>query len=264
MWYDGGMNKIVIILVVVGLLVGGGWYFSIREPTRETGEISSFEECKKAGFLVIETYPEQCETPDGIVFEKERGSFLGDRPETIERTKITIRDKERINNLHNINATVALYANLGGDLSLCSSSVLYVSIPSNIDLSSCIPPSGFDRYGQVDRQNLQNIDGSGWIPLDIASIPGGAPLDELFIDEINTIKEGESSSCPDNNLDTTKRDFYYAFACNPEAKTWEITGALEYPWEYEAGLVSEIEEDGGNQPSRYELGTDLTLISENY
>ena len=49
---------------------------------RETG-IKSFEECAAAGYPIMETYPEQCRTPDGRVFVRElqadgsRGTILG-------------------------------------------------------------------------------------------------------------------------------------------------------------------------------------------
>jgi Immunoglobulin-like domain of bacterial spore germination len=40
----------------------------ILSSCSRTVEVSSFEECKNAGYNVYETYPMQCRTPDGLVF----------------------------------------------------------------------------------------------------------------------------------------------------------------------------------------------------
>lgn len=55
---------VVVILAIagIGLLV----YQTIFIPTEE--KITSFEECAKAGYPVLESYPRQCETPDGKIF----------------------------------------------------------------------------------------------------------------------------------------------------------------------------------------------------
>ncbi len=65
-----GVLSIVILVVVLiagGLLIGGG---------DEDVEISSFEECAAAGYPVMESYPEQCRTPDGRSFVNEVESIV--------------------------------------------------------------------------------------------------------------------------------------------------------------------------------------------
>jgi hypothetical protein len=65
-----------IILLFAGTLIFGGaigFYLGYDlgfERAEEVG-ISSFEECRDAGNPVMETYPEQCTTEDGMHFVRE-------------------------------------------------------------------------------------------------------------------------------------------------------------------------------------------------
>ena len=64
------MKKILIILLVVTLIVGIGAavYFFFPNPLRKTSELTSFEDCQAAGYLVVETKPRECHTKIGQVF----------------------------------------------------------------------------------------------------------------------------------------------------------------------------------------------------
>lgn len=60
-------TRIIIVIGVVIFIAIAGYFIStqrafIQEPTME---VSSFEECAKAGYPVGESYPRQCWTPDG-------------------------------------------------------------------------------------------------------------------------------------------------------------------------------------------------------
>lgn len=57
----------VVLVIVGGLLVA----LSANREQQELLSISDFEECVAAGFPVMETFPEQCRTPDGRTFVKE-------------------------------------------------------------------------------------------------------------------------------------------------------------------------------------------------
>ncbi len=61
------MKNILLIVVIIGIIVLTGWLYFL--PSEE--EITSFEECVEAGYLVIDSYPEQCKTPDGKRFVRE-------------------------------------------------------------------------------------------------------------------------------------------------------------------------------------------------
>ena len=54
---------VVVILAIVLI-------FSLYKSTKENAvkNIADFESCAKAGFPIMESYPEQCRTPDGRTF----------------------------------------------------------------------------------------------------------------------------------------------------------------------------------------------------
>ena len=68
------MIKGVLILFVSTLVFGIviGYFFGYDQgAARATrAQVSSFEECKAAGYLIMEKYPEECLTPDGRSFTR--------------------------------------------------------------------------------------------------------------------------------------------------------------------------------------------------
>ncbi len=64
----GNMKKVLIIgillLFVVSLAMIG---FALTRKS-QSSEITTFEECAKAGYPILESYPRQCNTPDGRTF----------------------------------------------------------------------------------------------------------------------------------------------------------------------------------------------------
>ena len=54
----------IIIIVIISAVVAS------RNNTNQRRGINSFEECVAAGFPIMESYPEQCMTPDGRSFTR--------------------------------------------------------------------------------------------------------------------------------------------------------------------------------------------------
>ncbi len=78
------MNKQIIPIIIIAILAASiGAYFVLQKPTppKPSQEITSFEECAKAGYPILETYPRQCKTPDGRTFTDDviAGSRCGDK-----------------------------------------------------------------------------------------------------------------------------------------------------------------------------------------
>jgi len=108
----------------------------------------------------------------------------------------------------------------------------------------------------VTPDTTREVDGNGWIPVNIASIPVGAPLSVLPIDPTN---------------DGT---YFYSYACDNTAKTLELNAKMESS-RYRCGGTDDKERtDGGNKPATaatacngtqpsqdevYEIGTDSGL-----
>jgi hypothetical protein len=63
------VNKSVLVLfgfvLIIGAIIAWVIYSQTPSPT-----ITSFEECVAAGYPVLESYPEQCATPDGTTFTR--------------------------------------------------------------------------------------------------------------------------------------------------------------------------------------------------
>lgn len=63
-------------LAIILILLGAGYYYSLSRgenqiKEEQIREVNSFEECAEAGYPIMESYPEQCRTPDGRNFTKQ-------------------------------------------------------------------------------------------------------------------------------------------------------------------------------------------------
>jgi hypothetical protein len=68
------MKNIIIVILVIIVVGGVIWLLSTRTPEESTPpeeEITSFEECVIAGYTILESYPRQCQTPEGETFIEE-------------------------------------------------------------------------------------------------------------------------------------------------------------------------------------------------
>lgn len=64
------MKKLILIAVAL-LIILAGFYFYYDNKSTTALSVSSFEDCAKAGYPIMESYPEQCRTPDGRTFVRE-------------------------------------------------------------------------------------------------------------------------------------------------------------------------------------------------
>ncbi len=62
------MKKNSIILLVVVILLLAWAAFVYKKQNHVVVVINSYEDCVKAGYPVMESYPEQCKTPDGRTY----------------------------------------------------------------------------------------------------------------------------------------------------------------------------------------------------
>jgi len=63
---------LIVIAVVLTILAGFVLSLSANEKREKILDITNFDECKSAGYPIMESYPEQCRTPDGRLFVNER------------------------------------------------------------------------------------------------------------------------------------------------------------------------------------------------
>jgi hypothetical protein len=125
---------------------------------------------------------------------------------------------------------------------------VYISLPSDdpdcADLLTDLPllPPWLS-YACVPESDLQNIDGTGWIPVDF-NISTGAPLSQLPID-------------PGNNSETLE---YYSLSSNDEG--WELNALFGSEAFASGGNKDVAGKDGGDTTSLFERGNILTLAPD--
>jgi|GEM_PF-1113712 prepilin-type N-terminal cleavage/methylation domain-containing protein len=152
------------------------------------------------------------------------------------------RDTTRMADIQAINRVVSMYQT-DGNTSFGSLNTIYISLPdSNANCSSYALPTlpGGWSYACSPAASYRNVDGTGWIPLDLSSSSYGTPLRQLPIDPINTVSG----------------KLYYSYYAGDG---WELNSAVEATNSAAAGVNDAVSVDGGDDPTRLEVGTNLAL-----
>jgi prepilin-type N-terminal cleavage/methylation domain-containing protein len=150
------------------------------------------------------------------------------------------RDATRVSDLQTVNKALALYE-ADGNMDFGVANTIYVSLPdTQADCSShTLPPlPGGWSYACKPEATYQDIDGNGWIPVDLTSISAGSPLAVLPVDPINSV-DGEQ---------------YYTYV----AGSWVLTGTLESRKQ----IATVGHSDGGTDLGRIEVGSHLSKWAE--
>jgi prepilin-type N-terminal cleavage/methylation domain-containing protein len=164
------------------------------------------------------------------------------------------RDANRLSDMASLNSAISIYS-AQNSASLGSSSITYVSIPDPLATSSIgdqcqglglasLP--GVYSYHCPASSTYRNVNGTGWMPLNLAGLPGGSPLGQLPIDPLNT---------------SSSRN-YYTYTTN--GSQFEVTANMESLKYKLGGSDDKIGSDGGTLASVYERGTLLGLEPLDY
>ena len=70
------MKILIFILVLIIVFVVVFLVLNRRTVEAPTTSVNSFEECEKAGFAILESYPRQCRTDDGKIFTEDIGNEI--------------------------------------------------------------------------------------------------------------------------------------------------------------------------------------------
>jgi prepilin-type N-terminal cleavage/methylation domain-containing protein len=152
------------------------------------------------------------------------------------------RDSVRLNDVKTIDGMVSAYQQAVGG-SLGTPGVTYVSIPDPTATSSAgtdctgdgAPFTGGGAFHCAATSNLRKVDGTGWIPVNLAAAPDGLSIGALPIDPVNT----------------TSSNQYYLY--QTDGTTYEIK-ALPESQTYTAATST----------APFTRGTNLTLIFGTY
>ncbi|MCL5017299.1 MAG: prepilin-type N-terminal cleavage/methylation domain-containing protein [Patescibacteria group bacterium] len=156
------------------------------------------------------------------------------------------RDSNRMTEIQSINQALLMYQAFGGDTNnMGTHGTVYISIPStNTDCGYSegnplgLPSlSGGYLYHCSDFTHYRNIDGTGWIPVDLTSVQSSAGT--LF------------SSYPIDPINTVPGGLYYTYIPG----SWALSATMES----DKYLAANAANDGGSSATRFELGNNLAL-----
>jgi len=151
------------------------------------------------------------------------------------------RDGNRLAEINQINKALLIFQSFGGDsTNMGTHTKVYVSLPSSqADCSDLGLPAlgGGYTYACAPSATYRNINGTGWIPVDLTSIQSqaGTLFSSLPIDPINTVAKG----------------YYYTYIPG----SWALSATMESTKYIDANAVT----DGGQNATRFEVGNELTL-----
>lgn len=157
------------------------------------------------------------------------------------------RDSNRISDMDTVNRALSLFQvdNPGASFGTASTTYISVGDPGgsascgNVGISTSTLPSGWS-YGCAPTSTYTKNNGTGWIPVNLASISSGSPLSNLPKDPVNT----------------TSTNNYYTYVGT--GTNWALSALLES----QKYLSQTAAQDGGYDPGRYEKGNSLALVAQ--
>jgi len=159
------------------------------------------------------------------------------------------RDSQRISDLQTVNSALSLYVTTVSSPKLsytgsgCGTYTFGYTAASSAMGAACINAAS----GAASTTASRNINGTGWLPVDISGIPGGAPMAAYPVDPTNA----------SGTLATSTNNLIYFYRCDQTNLTWEINSIFESTkYNTTDGVPNE---DGGTCAQVYEVGTDPGL-----
>ncbi len=150
------------------------------------------------------------------------------------------RDSQRVYDMSTFRKAITLYITDVGSPSIGSVNTCYGSSIATPGASGCGGRMTANTVVTTTAALAASTTGAGWIPINFASLSIGAPIGSLPLD-------------PTNNA-----TYFYSYATNASIQ-FEINANMEST-RYSASGTNDMESnDGGNNATVYELGTNLTL-----
>lgn len=190
--------------------------------------------------------------------------FVLNPAETLRKS----RDSQRIADLATVKSALGLYLtlnltprldNTAGNITCrngTGTKTLYYSYPSDspgADITDIILDGvNFTANGQVLNASNANVNGTGWLPVDLAGLAGGSPISHMPVDPTNTVSTAGLAAM-------TTSELVYRYACDATDLTFEVDARLEST-AFTTDPDNRHIKDGGNNSNVYEVGTKLSII----
>lgn len=150
------------------------------------------------------------------------------------------RDGKRIADIDMLNIGIAEVSSAGVSLGGASTTV-YVSLVDTV--ATCanlgLPPlpTGYQYHCVTTAGNVYKVDGNGWIPINFASTPGGSSVTLLPTDPVNNAT------------------YFYTYI---PGGSFALAATLESSKYLKQSAMA----DGGTNPAKIEMGSDLKLLAK--
>jgi fibronectin type 3 domain-containing protein/type II secretory pathway pseudopilin PulG len=165
------------------------------------------------------------------------------------------RDSQRMNDLQALSSAIQHYIISTSDIDLDGpyqnrgldepSSTIFISVPSDKESLPTTFVVGTSTFivNSVNSNNLKNIDGTGWLPINFQSLEVKA-INVLPIDPINSYAS----------------KYFYSYVFHRGMRSFELNANLECNRYKKGGVEDKTSTDGGDDPDVYEVGSMLTLL----
>jgi len=151
------------------------------------------------------------------------------------------RDTKRISDLDALRTALNLYITDQGSLSSLTTGNCYV-------YGSSFTGTGIT-CSATTTEDSQAVDGTGWIPLNFATISSGSPLSTLPVDPKPTASGDASVS----------GWHAYVFKASSASTTFKLMANMESTYYSNTGTGDVESKDGGILTEIYEIGSDMSL-----
>ena len=189
--------------------------------------------------------------------------------ETLRKT----RDSQRISDLSSLKTAVSIYVttttdplldNTAGN-TLCvggtGSDSLWVSVPTGTEtITDAIFPGTFLAWVQrTTNTTASAVDGTGWVPVNLAGITGGSPISNMPLDPTNDLSITTGADTSTAAILNNGAQMY-RYACAVTNVVFETDTRLESTAFGVGGTDDKAAKDGGNNANLYEVGTSLSIL----
>jgi len=158
--------------------------------------------------------------------------------------------------LNNVAANAGCKATASGARALGGTEKVYYSYPSDSPGASItdatVDGATTTPVVQVLAANNPKTSGAGWLPINFDGLTGGSPISNLPVDPVNTVASGHLAA-----IDNT--DLVYRYSCSISPLAYEIDAVPEST-AYTTSPNDIRANDGGNNSSYYETGTNLYVL----
>ena len=188
--------------------------------------------------------------------------FLLNPAETLRKA----RDSQRISDLSTIKTALGIYIASKTSPSMDNQSgssinekciggsgvdTIWITDSAVTDINASGTTGAFLTVATTSVANTAFTSGSGWLPVNLDSLTGGSPISNMPVDPTNAANDVATIA---------SSSLMYRYACKKSPLGFEVNARLESGAFGPGGDDDRATKDGGDNPTLYEVGTDLKIL----